>query len=211
MSEKRSLTKREKFLIFFASAVVLFYLAVQFGITPARNKLRTAESTYQTKVTEKVNMERILTSEPGIRTNIGNAEREYAEVIAPIPEEMTSEEMIREFNALLRSVSLSPISVISDKETWTPVAFPDGQTREEIDEETGEEAAYLLIAEVKVEVLGTVAELEALLEAVEDIPYMCVTGITLPLHSEAVIPILFEYTMRNVTEETETIPGETGE
>lgn len=209
---KKSLTGREKFLIFFAGAVALFYAAVQFGITPVRDSLAEKQNTWQALTERETEMNLRIAGESVIRQANEDAKAEYADVASRYPAMMTAEVLIREINGLCESVGLARAGAVSDPKTWEalvirPVTPPEGEEAPQEPAETAYErvsgtetdlaTASFIVATVNVNAEGDIAALKALLDRVAVLDHIRVTDVTLPFGDSTAIPILFEVTMRN--------------
>ncbi len=211
MNEKKGLTKREKFLIFFASAIALFYVAVQFGITPARENHTQKQDDLASLQDQEDSMRLTLDGEASIRRINENTKTEFDEVTAQYPELMSSEELQRHINELCGSVSLNPVSFSTDPRRWEALVIQRVATEEE---ESAEEApslerkrgtaedmktASFVVAQVSVTAEGSLANLKRLFDTVNGIGNITITGVTLPLRSETSdgrIPVTLEVIMR---------------
>lgn len=190
---KTGLSKREKYLVIAAAAVVLIYIGIQFGIIPAYNYYQDGLETLDVVSTEKTLMDMKLANEASTRSGYENAVSKFEDITERYPAVMPNEKVDRILTGLCLESGLSPVMLGIDVSTAPAQAEAGG------DEEETTEAFRVVTATMNLS--GSYDNLKRLINAVERIEYIRFTRVSYTENVEndragvSNISVLFEVTM----------------
>ena len=169
-TEKKGLSKRERFLLIAALAVGLLAAAVQFAILPLNSDLQDKNEQYSNMEFEKSKLDAQFASETAIRDNNSAAIGEYNSKSGMFLSESLSNEIGRLLTNLCENHGLSP----SDLKLSAPKPFSMDEKGAETDAENANKSVFLTVT-ATMTVKGGYDDLKTLLDDVEQTAYIRVS------------------------------------